>query len=365
MGMWVFVLDKIVIVVFLIVCTILSTSGCTHIGASIVKPISLAVDPVVASFTPDFFIDVQIPEDIQLHGRMRQLFSDANRSLQRCNEVYMRAVRQFGAQEVMLLTHDAVRVSAFYFKRNDAPINIIYVSGYFFDLTPTKEWAVPFALMFPKYNILSFDWRGIGKSDGWTGWCGKNSFGADAYPDIQAAINFLKKENNKPIVVVGFCFGAAMALYATIQAQKNKQHMADALVLNCVFATFEKLFDRAILAENRTIYKFFLSSGIARWWIDHAMHGSLFDVNPIELVKDIKIPCYFEHYSFDPFVPLADGVSVYKTATCPKMFMQSDLGRHAQIHSKVPYQCRKAFNTFLRRFNLLPVTWLDQAPAGA
>jgi hypothetical protein len=85
------------------------------------------------------------------------------------------------------------------------------------------------------------------------------------------------------------------------------------------------------------------------------MDGNPFDLNPIEMITHIKIPCYFEHYAADPYAPLTESIEVYQAATCSKMFMVSDEGRHVRIHTKVPYQYREAFLLFLRTFNLLSV----------
>lgn len=307
----------------------------------------------IPGFTPDVYISEQMPQDLEYLPELRKLFFETDKTANAQVDVFNRSVRQYGAQEVMLLTEDNKRISSLYFKRKNAPVNILYVTGYFNDLTPTKEWCAPFAALYPEFNILSFDWRGFGSSPGTKGMTQKNSFGKNAYPDIQAGIDFLRKENDKPVILVGFCFGAAMAMHATVQAGKSGLRTADALVLNCPFTTFRKQFDRAAAAEDRCFYRGLLDSGLGEWILEYIANGSLFDVNPIDMIKDIKIPCYFEHYTHDPFAILQDGVELYQTATCPKMFMQSDQGRHVRMHGKVPYQYRNAFLTFLTRFNFL------------
>lgn len=306
-----------------------------------------------ASFTPTFYITNQVPQDTTLIETIRPLFFEADHSANPKRDVYTKAVKQHNAQEIVLLTEDNVRISALYFKRPNAKINLIYIPGYFFDLTPTKEWASPFALLFKEFNVLSIDWRGAGTSEGISKLLHKNSFGKYATPDIQAALDFMAQENNNPNVLIGFCFGAAMNMYATVQAQKENRRTADALVCNCVFTRFENQFNRAVLAEDRFLQRILLRSGLGRRLVEYQANGSLFDVNPIDLIKEIKIPCYFEHYTFDPFAIIQEGVEVYQAATCPKMFMRSDIGRHVRMHTKVPFQYRQAFLTFLRSINLL------------
>lgn len=309
--------------------------------------------PRQSSFNADIHITKQLPQDEIILSAMQWLFYEPNNTARPKEDVYAHAIRNYGAQEVMLLTGDDMRISCLYFKRPNAKINLIYISGYFFDQTPTKEWAAPFSVIFEDYNILSLDWRGFGQSDGVQGLFRKSSFGSNAYPDIQAAVDFMHRENDNPTILIGFCFGAAMIMHATIQAQKDGKRTADALVLNCVFSKFQNPFDRAILAETRLLYQILLQTGTARALIDYQCYGDIFSISPIDLIKDIKIPCYFEHYSHDQFAILQEGIDVYNAATCPKMFMQSDLGGHVRIHKRVPYQYQQAFLAFLQKFNFL------------
>jgi predicted alpha/beta hydrolase len=98
---------------------------------------------------------------------------------------------------------------------------------------------------------LIIDWRGVGESEGVCSIMRKNSFGKNAYHDIQAAVDFVKRDNNNPIVLIGFCCGGAMIMHATIQAQKEKRALADALAFDCIFTTFENQFKHSIGAEKR------------------------------------------------------------------------------------------------------------------
>lgn len=330
-----------------------NASPCSSAKPPLMSPKELTDNPTVNAFKPDIYITRQQPQDLALLDNMRQLFYEADRSQNKKGDVYSRAVRDHGAQEVMLLTDDNMRISCLYFKRNNAKINLIYTPGYFFDLTPTKEWAAPFSILFPDYNVLALDWRGFGHSEGTRGFFCKNSFGSNAYPDLQAALDFMRKENDNPTILIGFCFGAAMIMHATVQAQKAGKKTADALVLNCLFARAEDQFNRAVLAEDRMLYRLLLESGAARTILSYQLDGDVFNLDPIDLIKDIKVPCYFEHYSYDPFAILEKGIDVYNTATCPKMFMRSDVGRHVRIHSKAPYQYQQAFMSFLQKFNFL------------
>ncbi|MBD3272841.1 alpha/beta fold hydrolase [Candidatus Dependentiae bacterium] len=311
------------------------------------------------NFFPDFYIKEQLPQDKELLKKVRKLFYErSNKSdKEKRKKVFDKCVEEYGAKEVYLKTDDGFNISSLYFKRENSPINIIYVTGYFHDQTPLKEWCAPFAEIFPEYNILSFDWRGFGSSDGKDGKWTKNDFGSNAYPDILAAIDFIRKENDKPVVLVGFCFGAAIALKATLVAQKEKRNTPDLLVLNSIFKSFENQYNRAILAEKRwyrrLIMNFLNKLGFNKYVLDHILTGSLFELKPIEVINELKIPCYFEHFVGDPFAIIEEGIEVFNKVDTQKKYLFSDIGSHVRIHSIAPWQYKEHLNSFLKELGFI------------
>ncbi len=345
---------------------ILVQSSCNLTTINCCKPTTEEPNDLRTNFKPDYLITKQIPEDLEVLKNMRGLFFEPDPVLNAQNgqitckserDVYNKAIDNYGAQEVVLRTKDDFRLSALYFKNPNALYNIIYVTGYFADETPTGKWAAPFwplhnaeienSEIIP-VNMLVFDWRGFGFSEGRHDFFNKD-FGSNAYPDIQAAVDFIRKDNNKPVVLVGFCAGAAMIMQTTVQAQKNGANVADALVLNSVFTTFEEQLKKASIAANRLSHKFILGSGIVNL-LDKTLNGSLFDLKPIEMIEEINVPCLFEHYENDPFAILDGAIEVYNCAKAinpSTKFLLSKQGRHVRIHSKVPCQYRNFFNKFL------------------
>jgi pimeloyl-ACP methyl ester carboxylesterase len=308
----------------------------------------------VSDFKPDILITEQNSEDLVLLQKMRNLFFEKGEcSLNVKNEVYRRAVRDYGGQECVLLTQDNLRISSLYFEREDAPINIIYITGYFHDGTPVKEWTAPFAVLFPNINILSFDWRGFGDSEGRNSKWTTHEFGPDAYRDIQAAVDFFKQKNEKKLILVGFCFGAAMALYATLKAQEEGNKFADALVLDSIFDTFQNMTSNAFLVEERWYRRCFMYPSVIKLFLDNHLQGDIFSLKPIEMVEKISIPCFLTHFTNDPFATISQGIKVFEKIKNNKMFLQSDLGKHVRVHAKVPSQYRDSFYSFLHEFGFL------------
>ncbi len=321
---------------------------------------------LLKTFTPTTHITEQLPEDKELLERMRPLFFDRrNQGLFESiintiknkdpdkgtkEKVYAKSINEYDAQEVMLLTQDAYRISSLYFERKDAPLNILYVVGYFRANTPSKEWAAPFAEIFPEYNILSFDWRGYAESGGHP-----KEFDSNAYNDVQAAIDFLRKTNDKPIVLVGFCLGAALALKATVEAEKSGKNMADALVINCTPSHIVSLKKRAPEAAPNWFLQTLFSYRIVQDSLLVSMMGDLFTLSPIEMIRSINKPILIENYIHDPLAPLREAIDNFLAAPHEKkMITVSDIGHHVRIHSKAPYQYGQAFRRFVEFAGLVP-----------
>jgi len=314
------------------------------------------------SMLPDFHIVEQETEDITLLEDMKQLFFEKDKENlpagvsfkdHKRQVVCDRAVEKHGAQVVNRKTIDGYDISMLFFERECAPINIIYVAGYFHDHTPTKEFCAPFSKIFPDFNILSFDWRGFGQSSGSNKLLRKNSFGANAYPDIQEAIKFIRSRNDKPIVVHGFCLGGAMALRAAIEAQKQNMIVPDAIGVSCIFPRFDDLYNQVGLVADYWYQKFLLKSGLGSTVLDYMMYGSLFDLNPVGMVQELKIPIFFDHAVPDKFAVINGAWEVYEKYTGKKFFLKSDIGKHVRIHTQVPHQYRQAYLAFLKKSGLL------------
>ncbi|MCK4265416.1 alpha/beta fold hydrolase [Candidatus Babeliales bacterium] len=320
-------------------------------------------------FVPDIYITHKSVEDKKLLEEIKPLFfehspkeaflerltrrlskkisfSGKNRSF----AIREKAKKEFGAQELYLPSEDKYLISSLYFKRENAPLNIIYVTGYFEQETPLKEWGAPFGVLFPEFNILTFDWRGYGNSSG-----SKKHFGSNAYKDILTTIDFMRSENDKPIILVGFCMGGALSLYATIKAKEEKRNGPDAIVLNCPFTDFLNIMPRVAREPGLTPLQWLALNSKAIFDLKlKQLNGNLLNLNPKKMVEKIDIPCYIEHSTADKMVPIEEGIKIFKSIKTPqKMFMKSEIGQHVRIHTSVPYQYRNAFLTFLKKFDFL------------
>ena len=108
-------------------------------------------------------------------------------------------------EEVSLETSDKVKLAAWYIpNENQSDKAIIILHGYPADKGDLLYWA---SFLKDKYNLLFFDFRYFGKSEG-----SFTSLGYHERKDVLAAIKYLKEKGVDKIGLMGFSFGASVAL---------------------------------------------------------------------------------------------------------------------------------------------------------
>jgi alpha/beta superfamily hydrolase len=102
------------------------------------------------------------------------------------------------------------------------------------------------------WPVLRFNFRGTGLSEG-------THDGNAESKDVLAAIDWLNQEYRRPVVVVGFSFGAAMSLKAVCRlASQHKPGVRAIAALGLPTAVDGRAYDYAFLSDCRTP-KLFLS----------------------------------------------------------------------------------------------------------
>lgn len=128
-------------------------------------------------------------------------------------------LKQAGFTEVSFKTKDKLTIHGLWLKRSNARCTVICCAGFY---PGRKEGiATMYALLSTDCNILLFDARGHGKSDGPL-WSTLLSYGVNESKDIEAALKFVHTETELPIVLWGVCAGAYHAAHAILAAQDSK-----------------------------------------------------------------------------------------------------------------------------------------------
>ena len=136
-----------------------------------VLPVSIFLVLLISFFS---FKKLVSPYDLKL--------KDGKRLSLLANEIREDLFKKYDLTHVNLNTQDGLRLSAYFLKRKWASGNLIVAHGY----QSCKEIVSPIIDLFPNYNILLFDFRGHGKSDGRF-----RTLGCHEYKDVFAAVDFL------------------------------------------------------------------------------------------------------------------------------------------------------------------------------
>ena len=163
------------------------------------------------------------------------------------------------------------------------------------------------ALVAEGYNVLLFDLRGRGESEG-TG----NTL-CHAEEDIGGAVDYVNSLGYRPenICIMGFCSGAALS---SIYVSRNND--IGALILDGCFTRVSTMVVRE--AESVGVSAFFTRIFLPGLYV---MSGLIYDyelVNPVDAVDDITCPILFIHEEYDEFITAEDNHELYRTSDNPE-----------------------------------------------
>jgi dipeptidyl aminopeptidase/acylaminoacyl peptidase len=152
------------------------------------------------------------------------------------------------------------------------------------------------AFLHQDYNLLLFDFRYLGASEG-----SYSSAGAKEVEDLLAAIRFLKTRGTKEVGVWGFSMGGAVALMAVAKAPEIKAVVSESSYASLAQMAFE-LF-RLPLVNYPIAY-------LVRFWAKLFLGIDLTDVSPAERVRNTTIPILLIHSADDAVIPFSHAQSL-------------------------------------------------------
>jgi fermentation-respiration switch protein FrsA (DUF1100 family) len=232
---------------------------------------------------------------------------------------YARARGQWGtdeppegsAEEVSFSSaEDKVRISGWFFAARDRQPGpaVVLCHGVW---TGRRE-CLPLALRFRKagYNVLCFDFRAHGMSDGRF-----TSVGHLETNDVIGAVQYLKQRREVDPVrigVIGFSMGAA----ATIQAAARCTDIA-AVVADSAYASFIDAAKYSFSVVTRVPH--FPMAPLAMHWAKWIVHVDASQLRPIDVIGRIAPrPIMLTHGALDEIVPVRHAYTLFQAAEEPK-----------------------------------------------
>ena len=194
---------------------------------------------------------------------------------------------EFDYEKVSFITSDGIKLIGWWLpNKNPAAKTLVLLHGY-----PADKGDILPALAFlnKRYNLLLFDFRYLGQSEG-----RYSTAGAKETADLTAAIQYLKTRGINEIGVWGFSMGGAVALMTAKQAPEIK-----AIISESSYASLDLM---ALELYRIPILKYPLAY-LTGFWAKIFLSIDIKEVSPMESVKNLNIPILLIHGTNDEVIP--------------------------------------------------------------
>ncbi|MBM3887271.1 alpha/beta fold hydrolase, partial [Candidatus Dependentiae bacterium] len=232
---------------------------------------------------------------------------------------------------------DNQTLRGFLFKRPLAIGTLLLCHGY----KGSKEFMYGFLDMFPDFNLLIFDFRASGESDGQY-----ISMGYHEYKDVYAACKFLKANTPQdlPFIILGFSMGGG----ATLRAASQYPGLAQAFIIDSTFSDLRSMFLQGYSKRvSLPYYPFFpLTEAMFRY----VANCNVNEVNSVAATRMINEPILFIHSCSDEFITPDHSIKLYANALnqASKIWIGPH-ARHGLLHAHHPEIYGKKVRKFLHK----------------
>jgi uncharacterized protein len=254
-------------------------------------------------------------------------------------EIRSELLKRSDVTEVSFTTEDNFKLAGLLFRRPRAQANVVICHGY----KSIKELSYAFVDLFPEWNILLFDFRAHGQSEG-----SMTSIGCNEYKDVIAAAKFLKEQVNdglqRPCIVLGVSMGGA----ASLKAAEQDPGLCDALIIDSSYTRLDSTVQKAFAVKsNLPQFPFYL---IIRSMFEYFSHCSMDQMAPCEIVKNINQPIFFIHSCDDSYVSPKNTLRLYTNVKNKKSKLWiAPSCRHGWLHSYQSDTYKHKVIKFLKR----------------
>ncbi len=256
-------------------------------------------------------------------------------------EIRSELLKRQDLAQVKIPSSDNLTLSGFLIKRHNPTANVIFCHGY----RSTKELIYAYIDLFPDWNILMFDFRAHGQSEG-----SMTTIGYHEYKDVIAATQFMHEAvkdtsaKTLPFIILGLSMGGA----AAPKAIEHEPGLCNALIIDSTYAHMDKTLSKVFSAKSRLpSFPFFY---LVKTMFHYTANCNIHAMQPADTVKNITQPILFIHSCDDSYIPPKNSIELYANAHNKKS--QLWIGpscRHGWLHSYHSAQYKQAVSTFLKQ----------------
>lgn len=236
-------------------------------------------------------------------------------------------------KELYIKTSDEIKIAINHFENNKEQVLII-ANGW--TMSKDSGFISETANVFAKtFDVISFDFRGHGKSSGFYTFTNKES------EDLKSVVNYAKNIYKK-IYLIGFSLGGAISIIYSVNTEN-----IDRLIVVSAPHSFAKI-------NNFMWIKDFIKNPFKKYELKiwSKLRPSPIirkKINPIDIIDKINIPTLFIAGDSDTIIHPNDTKSLFYKAKCEKQFELLTNCNHAE---DLLYQEKKKFISMCKEWLL-------------
>lgn len=260
---------------------------------------------------------------------------------------------QLQGVNVSFHSSDGKKLHGVLVRRSRASGTVILCHGFRRD----KEGMARYAELFPDYNLLFFDFRASGASDGTY-----SSIGCHEYRDVAAAVNFVKKaelDGMRPLIILGVSMGAS----AAIKAAKYHPDIADALILDSAYANlYDTIMNVFGNVSGLPLYPFF---PVMMYMFSYMWGKESTEMVPEDYIENLELPAFIIHSVNDSFTLPEHSMRLYAKVGAHNIKSRFWIGppaKHGYLFDTYPDYYRSKINRFIEKVRS---RWLSKAEPAA
>ncbi len=242
------------------------------------------------------------------------------------------------AESVAFDTHDGLTLRGWFIPAAQPRGTIVFCHGYTGDCSPDLIYAPDFHRA--GYNLLLFDFRGHGASDGHL-----TSVVYLERRDLLAALDWLRARGIARVGLLGFSMGGAVAL-----ATAPHTEAVVGVISDSAFAELWRIVGHALVRRGMPAWCAMPLGWLILLCAGLRLRANLFSADPIHWIGRIAPrPVLLMHGEADDEVPVAEARRLFRAAREPKELWLVPGASHRQIETVARDEYRRRLIEFFDR----------------